>query len=602
MKKIYLILFVALTSYTVSGQVMYYDYNVSQPVEKVRTENVEVTQKNDTVNVSFDLVVEPKAIKSGSSLFVIPGIKSSKGEMSLPAILINGKTRSRYYKREQLIKGQHSALDIIPVLTLTADKKHRKSAHYSHSFIITPDMDGADLVVYRFVEDCCKVIDEGSKKLISEPLRAHIAPPVKEVPKILDLRQSVSFVEPVQEVVKERESTFQARISYPVNVFDVKPDFKDNVTELSRIDREISPITNNGDIYKIRGIRIEGYASPEGTWYQNDYIARNRANGFWSYLRGRYPQLHKITNVNIISHSEDWDGLVKMIKEEPMPYSKEDILSIIERYGVFNGREAQLMLYAGGGPYRYMLYNFFPKLRRIEITIDYDVKAFTDREAATILQTRPGDLSQYEMIRLARTQGSDILSTYDLAVAHFPNDAVALINASGAELIRGNLDKAWSHLSKVMNDPRAYNNIGVYYMAKGENEAAKAYFKAAMQTEPAKASFNLRLMGEEVASPVVSPVLPEAPVQPAHTSPVRIQIPVDVSVQSPADVPSPVQIQSPAEEQSPVQSQSRVRVRTVVNPDYNTSVQPNQSVESEPEKINPVYEQDPVPTEIYRYK
>ena len=52
----------------------------------------------------------------------------------------------------------------------------------------------------------------------------------------------------------------------------------------------------------------------------------------------------------------------------------EDVRDIILNTDVYHGREGKLMRLAGGAPYRYMAREFFPKLRRIEFTIEYNVR------------------------------------------------------------------------------------------------------------------------------------------------------------------------------------------------------------------------------------
>ena len=67
--------------------------------------------------------------------------------------------------------------------------------------------------------------------------------------------------------------------------------------------------------------------------------------------------------------AEDWEGLRPLLKGKP--YEKA-ALFIIDNYGIFEGRERFLMEFAGGAPYKEMLRDLFPKLRRIEVHIIYN--------------------------------------------------------------------------------------------------------------------------------------------------------------------------------------------------------------------------------------
>lgn len=83
--------------------------------------------------------------------------------------------------------------------------------------------------------------------------------------------------------------------------------------------------------------------------------------------------------VSVNGMGEDWDGLRSAVEESDMP-EKAEILSIIDGYGIFEGRELQLLNMRGGQPYRRMLRELFPPLRRVEVKLDYMVIASSRSE------------------------------------------------------------------------------------------------------------------------------------------------------------------------------------------------------------------------------
>ena len=89
-----------------------------------------------------------------------------------------------------------------------------------------------------------------------------------------------------------------------------------------------------------------------------------------NYLRGRYQLPANIYRVDW--RGEDWIGLKQLILRHGMP-DEDRVLDIIENYGVFEGREKRLMDLKNGQPYRYMLKQFFPKLRRVDYKITYKI-------------------------------------------------------------------------------------------------------------------------------------------------------------------------------------------------------------------------------------
>ena len=97
-------------------------------------------------------------------------------------------------------------------------------------------------------------------------------------------------------------------------------------------------------------------------------------------------------------------GLGRTVRsyEAGKPSWQDAVLRVIRRYGIFNGREKQLMDLEGGTPYREMMRRYFPKLRRIEVVVQYDVRKVEGDEAAELIYTHPDLLSLEEIYAVAR--------------------------------------------------------------------------------------------------------------------------------------------------------------------------------------------------------
>ena len=94
-----------------------------------------------------------------------------------------------------------------------------------------------------------------------------------------------------------------------------------------------------------------------------------------------------------------------------------------------------------------MLRELFPRLRRIEVTVNYRVRAVSSDEAADLLYTHADLLSLEEMYEVARyyRPGTDqYREIYEIAAYHFPDDVVANINAASAVMLTGDLISAWN--------------------------------------------------------------------------------------------------------------------------------------------------------------
>ena len=269
-----------------------------------------------------------------------------------------------------------------------------------------------------------------------------------------------------------------------------------NHPELEKLDSLMRPLTE-GNLANISSISICGYASPDGIYKDNEILASNRARCFKEYMRATYApgyDLYKVSSV-----PEDWDGLVELLQRHPMNHGDE-VLSLIARTGIFEGREKQLMDMHGGTVYRELLKSYFPQLRRIRITVGYEARAFNIEEAASLIYTHPRLLSLQEMYRVAafyRPGTEQYREIYEIAAYHFPDDVLANINAASAVIMAGDPVSARQYLNKVADDPRAWNDFGVLAYLEGDRKKAEKWFRKALGIEPEKARKNLKKMKYE---------------------------------------------------------------------------------------------------------
>ncbi len=438
---------------------------------KAELRNVMVTQTGDTVRVGFDVQADGKEFRRKEGLVIIPQVNG----IELPRIMVNGPRRAKTYKREQTLAGKHRAP--APALSLKVRPGRAAAGYYKTAFLLTPEMNskGAALEVESYVETCCDETPHEVRNMLAERLHGQTAG--TNVSSI-EVSGMVTWLEPAEETVKHRETSVTANLTYPQGVTRASYEYGDNALEIARIDQILSPLMD-GRVYDIQSVRIDGYASIEGQWDTNERLARERAEDFRRWLTGRY---RNMANVTVVAHGEDWNGLVRMIREDArMPY-RHEALALIDSYGIFGGREKHLMDLGQGVPYKYMYRYFFPKLRRMEVTFQYKVDALDGENAAKVMVSRPGDLSHAEMLRTMRQQKMDALTMYRSIAAQYPEDPVALINASSAEMVAGNAEQAWGYLQHVQGDPRAVNNLKVYRLITAESKSDGVYqYKIAVE-------------------------------------------------------------------------------------------------------------------------
>lgn len=171
------------------------------------------------------------------------------------------------------------------------------------------------------------------------------------------------------------------RFNYAQGSSTIYTDFENNSRELSQLEEFLRSALAHPNLH-IERIRLTGYSSVEGNYHQNELLARQRVEGFYQYLRVHYPELHRYPH-DIAWVTEDWDGLSKLVKASVL-YEREEVLEIIRKVRSYDTRKELLVRLNGGRAYREMERIMFPKLRRVEIRIEYGVAPVAQEWKPTI--------------------------------------------------------------------------------------------------------------------------------------------------------------------------------------------------------------------------
>ena len=79
---------------------------------------------------------------------------------------------------------------------------------------------------------------------------------------------------------------------------------------------------------------------------------------------------------------------------------------------------------------------------------------------------------------------------FDIAVRMYPDSDIAIMNSAAADIENGAYDQAISRLQKLSDASKAYNNIGVAYLMKGDYDKAREYFAKASGDKDAKSNLD----------------------------------------------------------------------------------------------------------------
>ena len=433
---------------------------------------LDLKEDNDTLLFRYNALVTPHAVRTGQSLRITPMLESGDFVMALPGVTVLGNNRRRVMKRMKHLPDEYIRTKIC------------SDTVFETAFQVPYElwMDSASLVVEERLTGYRARTTTTRYRLNNSVSLSTRAP--------YEVSPVVAFILPDKEV-KVRHRQGKAYLDFPVGRSVILPTYRRNPEELSKIDDAIRDVAGNSDVI-IQGIYIEGYASPEGTYASNDRLSKARAEALKDYIVQKFnlnSSLFKVSNV-----AEDWEGLVELVQASELP-QKAQILRIIESTDVFDGRESALMRLNGGTPYRLMLKDMFPDLRRVEYQVDYTVKDYDLSQSLVVLQKNPGDLSQLELYTLAFSSekwGSDFTRILmEVIPKYFPDDAVANTNAAAVLLHGGELATAKRLLQKAGDSGAALNNLGVLQLLEGDLDAAEISFEKARDAGCSESAGNL---------------------------------------------------------------------------------------------------------------
>lgn len=438
------------------------------------------------VNMNIDL----NGVKPARRAFVLltPYLEAGKEiAMDLPSVMIEGKNRYRAHKRLLAINREP---DYVGMVIDGSSKKAPRKYTYLTAVPYEQWMSRASLGVR---EDQCRC--NGPITPVSYDLIAGAPedrnPPVVNPELVVDMLFTVSFKVPDPEPVKMRSEVGKAYLDFPAGKSTINPSFGNNRAELDKIGHTIRLIKD--DPYtKITNIVIDGYASPEGKYATNMTLSGKRAVALKENLKSSYGLKDNLFRVQ--GRGEDWATLEELVRESSMPY-KDEVLAIVQGVDVFDGREKKLMELKAGNPYRDMLQNIFPRLRRSDYEVKYSVIPFTAEQGRETIKTNPGLLSLNEMFLIAQLYevgSEEYNNVFTVAAQQFPQSDVANMNAAANALSRHDSQTAMTYLNKVSNRDAAWsNNMGVAYAQQADYDKAVAQFKKAQADGNAEAKGNL---------------------------------------------------------------------------------------------------------------
>ena len=440
----------------------------------LQIDDLKIEKKGSQVEVSFTATPELRKIRQNQTWVFTPVLYKENNRQEMPEIIYGSRRTELLAKRKKSSNTERHRKSDITTYTTVFDYKNWMN---KSSFALLPSVSG-----------CCKTEELAIQPVADNILEMEIVQPYRMQP-------HVAFIQPKAETIKNREVKSESNLDFAVGKTNIDPAFGKNPTELAKMCNMLEEIVNDqksGTV--LQNIVITGYASPEGSLATNQRLSEGRARSLQTYLTQHVnipPHMYKVA-----FGGENWDGLVEIVKTSQMN-TKDEVLSIIAVTQPDQTRKDRLMKLNGGAPYKYMLKEFYPGLRKVIVKANYSIKAFDLEEAKQVAKTRPQNLSLNEMFHVANSYapGSDEFNElFETAVRMYPQDETANLNAAAAALNRGDLVSAEKFLSKKLSRsrvPEYDNSLGVLEILRGNYDKAEEALKAAAETGLGAAKANL---------------------------------------------------------------------------------------------------------------
>lgn len=434
-------------------------------------------QQGDSLYVRMKIDMQNLYVSPQRSLLLTPLLTDGTHNAALPDIMINGKRRQKAYIRGLSLEDRIPEGFVIPY-------EERGVLTYEEIIPYQPWMGNA---AFNLVENLCGCNND-PEVLTQELITNDVS---TEAKRLAAMTPVVAYIQPPVEMVKMRSEQYEAHLDFPVNKYVIQPEYMNNHKELANIQAMFDKVQNDPNL-TVTQVDIEGWASPEGPLKFNEQLSQKRANALKNYLakNEKVPaNLYKVT-----FGGENWEGLVKALEASSMP-DKETFINIIRNTTDDARRKQEIMRVGGGAPYRTMLKEIYPGLRKVNCKIEYSVINFDVEQGRIIIKTNPKYLSLNEMYRVANSYpagSDDFVNVFDVAVRLYPEDAVANLNSAAVALSRKDLRTAMNFMEKANRQTAEYiNNLGVYNFLNGNVEQATADFTQAAQMGNEAAKNNL---------------------------------------------------------------------------------------------------------------
>ena len=421
--------------------------------------------KGDSILIIMSANIPAKSFNPKANVQFQPYLKTAKGDVQLKAVTLGGEKvlESVDFKIDSKTGGKITYTEKIPY---NSDLK-RATLYPSFAVKVNGNYQAIEAVKGSTFAD--KILAEGT---ITTPLLVKSS----ETPVLDGTAYTAAF------------SAKSVDIYFPLDGDKFNPNFKvgKNISNKNQLALLKKSLVSNKN-WTIKGIAINGFASPEGELQRNSGLSQGRTNSTFTYMKKELKKLGftEVNDQNLTmgaTMAEDWAGLTKLIEASSLK-NKAALVAILNNNSLSDlDKEAQIRD-NDKKSWDKIKTEMLPKLRRSELVVKGQTPLKTDAELLAMVNI--DSLSDVEMLHLAiiLTDDAKKMEVYNKFQVKFPNDWRGFNNGGALALTTGDMAKAGNDLTRA-NELSPENgtvlaNMGVVAKNKGNIKQAEDLYKQA---------------------------------------------------------------------------------------------------------------------------
>lgn len=407
---------------------------------------------------NFKVVPNPLVAESGQVPATINGMFPEKYMAKKAVVTVTPELRFTDNGVETAVKGQSATFQGEKVLGNDQSISYKVGGHYTMkaNFAYQPAMQKSDL----YLTFNARV----GKKEVQVPA-VKVATGVIATSELY--RSTITSANPCtsQDAFQRvNEQKFDATIKFLIQQAELrKSELKSNsVQEFTSL---LKRIAQDQEGLNINNVEISAYASPDGGVSLNEKLANKRQKNTESYVKKQMKAAKIDANLSSQYTAQDWEGFQELVKASNIQ-DKDVILRVLSMYQDPQEREQQIKNMSQG--FRELADGILPELRRARMTINYETIGRDDDQIFAQYKEDASKLSVEELLYAASIADTDAQ--------------------------REDILKTTTNLYR--EDSRAYNNLAVLAMQKGNNAEAQKYLSMArtLDAKNAEANANMGLL------------------------------------------------------------------------------------------------------------